>query len=303
MALWRKALDKTKNLFKGSLDKVLLTKGPVDDELLEELESELLRADIAPRLTADIIKALSKRRGEDADELRQHLKNLLVEALGSHRAWNWQELAPQSCILVVGVNGSGKTTSTAKLGVLAAQQGLRPLLGAGDTFRAAGTDQLRLWADRTALPIVAGQLGSDAASVAFDALEALHARQLDVLLLDTAGRMHTKQPLMEELRKTVRAMQKRDPQAPQETWMVLDASIGQNAISQARFFHEATPLTGLVITKLDGSAKAGFLFSVKKELDVPVYYTGIGEQAEDLVPFEPEAFVHSLLDIEEPVVS
>jgi fused signal recognition particle receptor len=196
------------------------------------------------------------------------------------------------------VNGSGKTTTTAKLAHHAAAAGARPLLAAADTFRAAGSEQLRVWGARVGCDVVGGASGADAAAVAYDALAAAKARGNDVLLVDTAGRMHTKGPLMQELRKVSRSLGKGLPGAPHHTWMVLDATIGQNALHQAREFHAAVPLTGVVVAKLDGSSKAGFVFGVSRELGVPILFAGLGEQAGDLVPFEAAAFVDALLGLE-----
>jgi fused signal recognition particle receptor len=200
---------------------------------------------------------------------------------------------------MLGVNGAGKTTTCAKLAWRASKQGRKVLLGAADTFRAAGTEQLRMWGENLKVQVVSGQQGSDAAAVAFDALEAAHARGADLLFVDTAGRMHTKSHLMDELQKMVRALQKRDPEAPHATWMVLDASLGQNSLNQARVFHEAVPLSGLILTKLDGSSKAGFLFNIQKELPgVPVLFSGLGEAKEDLVPFDATSFLDALFRTE-----
>jgi fused signal recognition particle receptor len=200
--------------------------------------------------------------------------------------------------MVAGVNGAGKTTTCAKLAHRVQAAGLKPLLAAADTFRAAGADQLKLWAQRLDVDVVAGVQGADAAAVAYDGLDAAMARGSDVLILDTAGRMHTKAPLIEELRKTCRALAKCMPDAPHERWLVLDASMGQNALVQARVFHEAIDLTGVIVAKLDGSSKAGFLFAVQRELGVPILFAGLGEGQDDLIPFDPEAYVEALLDLE-----
>ena len=190
-----------------------------------------------------------------------------------------------------------RATTCAKLAHKAVKDGHSVLLGAADTFRAAGTEQVRIWGERLGVPVVAGKQGADAAAVAYDATDAARARDVDFLFIDTAGRMHTKSHLMDELSKMVRAMKKRDENAPQGVWMILDSSLGQNALHQARLFHEAVALTGLILTKLDGSSKAGFLFSIRQELpDVPILFAGLGEQEDDLVPFDPDAFVESLVD-------
>jgi fused signal recognition particle receptor len=234
------------------------------------------------------------------DSRRAALRQHLVDALGGPaEPPTWVGHTRPHTVLIVGVNGSGKTTTAAKLARLCLNQGRRPLLGAADTFRAAGSDQLRIWGERVGCDVVTGQMGADSASVAFDAMEAALARDADVLIVDTAGRMHTKKPLMQELEKIRRALGKRVEGAPHETWIVLDASIGQNALSQARLFHEICPLTGVIVSKLDGSSKAGFLFAVARELGVPVRYAGLGEGADDLVPFDVPSFVDALLGVEE----
>ena len=199
---------------------------------------------------------------------------------------------------MVGVNGSGKTTTCAKLAHTAIQQGRQPLLAATDTFRAAGADQLKLWAKDVGCDVVAGAPGADAAAVAYDALDAAVARGRDLVIVDTAGRMHTKEPLMKELQKVRGAMAKRVSGAPHETWIVLDATLGQNAVMQAKVFHEAVALTGVIISKLDGSSKAGFVFSINREMGIPIRFVGLGEKMDELVPFEPEKFVGALMNSE-----
>jgi fused signal recognition particle receptor len=268
----------------------------VADASAEELEEQLLLADLPVRLVDEILEALEG--GRPPDRLAA-VRKILLDTCGKAEPFAWQQAASPLTILAVGVNGSGKTTTCAKLAHLAMASGLKPLLGAADTFRAAGSEQLRQWAGRVGCDSVGGAQGADAAAVAFDALDAAVARGADVLILDTAGRMHTKEPLMDELRKMVRAVGKRVDGAPHEVWIVLDASLGQNAVTQAKVFHEAVPLTGVVVTKLDGSSKAGFLFAIARELGVPIRYVGLGEGEDDLAPFDPEAFVDGLLGLEE----
>lgn len=299
MSLWRKALAKTRDLFTGAVKKIGLLRRKVDAETLEDLEAALIRGDMNPRLAAEVVHDLGKAcRGSDLAPSRV-LADLLAQSLGPQRVWTWEKPAAPRCILVVGINGSGKTTTCAKLAWQANQQGRKALLGAADTFRAAGTEQLRLWADRLNVEVVSGRQGSDAAAVAYDALDAAIARKSDYVIIDTAGRMHTKTHLMEELRKLTRALSKRLSDAPHEVWIVLDASIGQNAINQARVFHEAVPLTGIILSKLDGSAKAGFIFSIQRELNVPILFMGLGEQAPDLSPFDPAEFCEAIVGVEE----
>lgn len=297
MVAWIDALSRTRQRIGAALSRVF-SRGGVDAATLDELEMALLEADLPARMTsealADFAKAYKGLQVDGRDMLRQLLTRRLVQTA----PFAWPAGAPPRVTLVVGINGSGKTTTCAKLARSAMAVGRKPLLCAGDTFRAAGSDQLRIWADRVGCPVVAGQTGADAAAVAFDAVEALLTRGLDELLIDTAGRMHTRQPLMDELGKVKRAIAKRMPGAPHACWIVLDASMGQNAIAQARVFKEVAGLTGAVVAKLDGSAKAGFVFAVQQELQVPVVYVGLGEGMDDLAPFDPDAFVRALLGYE-----
>jgi len=199
-------------------------------------------------------------------------------------------------IMIVGVNGSGKTTSIAKLGKRFSLQGKKVLLGAADTFRAAAVDQLEIWAQRLNLPIIAGQMGADAGAVAYDTVQAAIARDMDVVLIDTAGRLHTRYNLMEELKKVHRVIGKALPGAPHEVWLVMDATTGQNALQQARAFKDAVHVTGVILAKLDSSARGGMAFAIQRELDLPILYAGLGEKPEDLEPFNPDAFVAGILD-------
>jgi fused signal recognition particle receptor len=295
MASWRDALARTRRGLTGAWSRWISRPAAGRRETLDELEAALLGADVPVKLVAALLAETEPSPGRDADAVRDALARRLQEALAPARAFTWDVSRKPLSVMVVGVNGSGKTTTCAKLAHLARRRGLMPLLGAADTYRAAGAEQLRLWAGRVACDVVAGATGGDAAAVAFDALDAAHRRGADLLILDTAGRMHTRQPLMQELEKIRRAMGKRLDRAPDETWLVLDAALGQNAIAQARQFHQAVPLTGLVVTKLDGSSKAGFLFSCVPELQVPVLFAGLGESPDDLAPFDPAAFVDALL--------
>ena len=293
MATWLEALRLTRRALFGGLFKESTT-GKDTPELMEE---RLIQADIATALAAEWIDMVGKA---DTPEKRQFvLKEAMLKALGSQDAFCWNHDDKPVVVLLVGVNGSGKTTTCAKLGFLAKHNHRKALLAGADTFRAAGTDQLRLWADRLGCDIVAGKQGADAAAVAYDATESAVVRGYDYLFIDTAGRMHTKLPLMSELQKVKRSIAKIKSDAPQEVWIVLDASLGQNAIAQARLFHEAIPLTGAVVTKLDGSSKGGFVFSIFKELGIPVRMIGLGEQEADLAPFDRQAFVDALLEQDE----
>jgi len=296
MVEWISALSKTRSVIRSALQGMVSDGAELDERTLEDLEMALLRADVPPRLVGQLVMDLEENQLQGNRTPAEVLKASLTRELLLPSGDPLQQEHHPACVLMLGVNGAGKTTTCAKLAWRAQKQGLKVLLGAADTFRAAGTEQLRLWGERLDVPVVSGQQGSDAAAVAYDALDAAHARKADLLFLDTAGRMHTKGHLMEELRKMVRALQKRDPQAPHATWMVLDASLGQNSLHQARIFHEAVPLSGLILTKLDGSSRAGFLFNIQREMPgVPVLYSGLGEAKEDLVPFDASAFLDGLL--------
>ncbi|MGA0368030.1 MAG: signal recognition particle-docking protein FtsY [Kiritimatiellia bacterium] len=296
MVTWSKALSKTRSVLASAFQGMVSDGVEVDERTLEELEQALLKADLPPRLVAELMMDLEENQLHGNQTPAAVIKSTLSRALKLPARDPFEFSASPACILMLGVNGAGKTTTCAKLAWRAGKQGKTVMLGAADTFRAAGTEQLRMWGEKLKVPVVSGRQGSDAAAVAYDALDAAHARGADLLFIDTAGRMHTKDHLMEELKKMVRALKKRDPEAPHATWMVLDASLGQNSLNQARIFHQAVPLSGLILTKLDGSSRAGFLFNIQKEIPgVPVMFSGLGEQKEDLVPFEPGAFLNGLL--------
>ena len=295
MKSWFKALDRTRQQFANTLGRLVGLSAAVDEETLEELEARLLQADLPVKLSHELISLLRDegvKRGRDATEV---VREKLLSVLGEAAPHDFTAGEKPQVILMLGINGSGKTTTSAKLAALAKRAKLSPVLGAADTFRAAGSSQLKLWAERIGCDVVTGAMGADAAAVAYDAIDSAIAKKADVVIIDTAGRMHTKLPLMDELEKVVRAVSKRLPGAPHQVWIVLDASMGQNAINQARQFHLRVPLTGVIISKLDGSAKGGFIFSVKQELGVPVRYVGLGEGEDDLAPFDPGAFVDALL--------
>ncbi len=296
MVGWLGALRKTRDIFLGALQGVVSDGRHVDEMTLGDFEAALLRADLPPRLVGELVNDLEENPVLAGTNPRSLLQAALAKRLLASPSNPLDFSVKPACVLLLGVNGAGKTTTCAKLAWRARLMGRKVLLGAADTFRAAGTEQLRLWGDRLEIPVVSGRQGADASAVAYDALDAAHARGMDLLLIDTAGRLHTKSHLMEELQKMVRALRKRDPSAPHAVWMVLDASLGQNSLHQAVLFHQAVPLTGLVLTKLDGSSKAGFLFNIQKELPgVPVLFSGLGEAPEDLVPFDPHAFLDALL--------
>jgi len=289
MVAWATALSKTRKILKQVFSPSV---GDVDELNVEDLEEILLRSDVPARLVMEIVDKLnSASRKVSRKEL---LRDLLLGELGDPVPFSWPSGKKPFILLLLGVNGSGKTTTAAKLAKLAMEQGRKPMLCGSDTFRAAGSSQLRLWSERIGCHFVGGAMGADAAGVAYNAVDAAIAKDCDPVIVDSAGRMHTKTPLMDELPKMCRAMGKKLDGAPHEVWMVLDASLGQNAVIQAQQFNKVVPITGIIITKLDGSSKAGFLFSVRSELNVPILFTGLGEGEDDLVPFDPIEFVDAL---------
>jgi fused signal recognition particle receptor len=292
----KEGLAKTK---KGLVEKVetLFTGRKIDEESLEELEEILISADVGTKAVGEIMITLREkaRVGEvrDADSLKEALKKEMVLILGQSDPLVIQGNRP-FVILAVGVNGVGKTTTIGKLANRFRSQGLSVLLAAGDTFRAAGIEQLEIWADRAKAQFVRHKSGSDPAAVAFDAIEAARHREIDVVIIDTAGRLHTKSPLMEELKKVKRVIEKAMPGAPQEILLVVDATTGQNALRQADIFNQAAGVTGIALTKLDGTARGGIVFAIKKDLGIPVRLIGIGEGLDDLRDFNSEEFVEAL---------
>jgi fused signal recognition particle receptor len=273
----------------------------IDDDLMEEIETLLLMADIGVEATTEIIQRLTDRverkQLSDGDALQAALKQELAELLEPvDQPLELHTDQSPMVILMVGVNGVGKTTTIGKLAKKYQAEGKSVMLAAGDTFRAAAVEQLQVWGDRNNVPVVAQHTGADSASVLFDALESAKAKNVDVLIADTAGRLQNKDNLMQELQKVVRVMQKLDPSAPHEVMLVLDAGTGQNAISQAKEFKEAVGVTGITLTKLDGTAKGGIIFAIAKQFGLPIRFIGVGEQADDLRPFEAKAFVEALFD-------
>lgn len=295
MKSWLSALARTRDKIVGGLAHLIPGLSKADPAALEEWERSLIQSDIAPRLVAEWIQKLS-RRGKTED-MAGEIQALLEKTFPAQPPFVWKMNPGPKVILIVGVNGSGKTTTTAKLGYLVKSHGLTPLLAAADTFRAAGAHQLKLWAERLKLDAVVGAHGADAAAVAYDAVRAAMARRADVVLIDTAGRMHTKQPLMEELQKVRRSIDKALPGAPHETWIVLDATLGNNAVMQARMFKECVALTGVVVAKLDGSSKGGFVFTLSKELGLPIHFVGLGEGEDDMAEFDSRQFVKGFLGV------
>jgi fused signal recognition particle receptor len=294
----KKALAKTGSLIGEKL--ASLFKGKIDEAALEQLEQLLYEADLgahyARQLTEQIRQTLKKDPATPSEQLIQQLRETLLKDLQVDSINDQAEIkiGNPHVILVVGVNGNGKTTSIAKLAYRYKENGKKVLIGAADTFRAAAVEQLETWADRLQVDIVKGHSKSDPAAVVFDTLAAAKARNADIVLIDTAGRLHTKAPLMQELEKMRRICNKIDQQAPHETLLVLDATTGQNAIDQAHTFHKFTPLTGLILTKLDGTAKGGIVLAIHQKLNLPVRFIGVGEGLEDLQPFEPKAFIDAL---------
>ena len=284
------------------MDVAVIARGGVKEGSLEELEQLLLEADFGVPVTLRLVESVKRRaaRGEvkSDDEFREALRQGIEEALRAGNSDPALVLAPSAptVILVVGINGAGKTTFIGKLSQRLRSEGKRVLLAAGDTFRAGAIEQLKVWADRTGAEVVGATQGSDSAAVAFQAIDAAVSRGMDVVIIDSAGRLHTSGALMEELRKVARVIAKRLPGAPHEALLVLDGTIGQNAVQQAREFAAAVPITGLVVTKLDGTARGGVVVATHEAIDVPVKFLGTGEQAGDLVPFEPAAFSEALLE-------
>lgn len=300
--LWdkvRNGLEKTRHNISERIDKVLSTFGVVNEELFESLEEILLTSDIGTSVTSDVMLSLRGRvRSEkltDTAEIKEVIIEELLKVLGEKPSGIDLINAP-SVILVVGVNGTGKTSSIAKLAYLLKLQGKSVLLAAGDTFRAAAGEQLEIWAQRAGVGIVKNSEGADPASVIFDAIQSAKANRYDVLICDTAGRLHTRKNLTEELKKISRVIERELPESSRETILVLDAGAGQNAISQAKAFSEAIGLTGIILTKMDGTAKGGVIFSIKSQLNIPIKFIGIGEGLDDLKEFDPEMFVRALFE-------
>ncbi|MCB9677853.1 MAG: signal recognition particle-docking protein FtsY [Alphaproteobacteria bacterium] len=295
VARLRQALGRSREALQGRFD--ALFGKPIDEALFQELEDTLLLADVgvqtAGRIT-DKLRALA-RSGTDADGLREALRSEMAAILHAVDNRFASPVADQPLVvLVVGVNGSGKTTTIGKLASRFAREGHAVLLAAADTYRAAAVDQLKVWAERSGADFVSHDEGADPGAVVYDALEAAKARGRDVVIIDTAGRLQTRKPLMEQLSKLRRVIQKHIPDGPHETLLVLDGTMGQNGLSQAKLFNEATPLSGVVVTKLDGTAKGGMVLTIAAELGLPVKFIGIGEGVDDLRPFEPAAFVEAL---------
>ena len=295
----KKGLFKTKqNIGSGFLN--LFRGKKIDDALFEELEEQLLIADVGFDTTQKIISTLtqhaSRKELKDADALHELLKQEMKSILdGVNKPLNIDSHKP-FVILMVGVNGVGKTTTIGKLARQFQQQGKSVMLAAGDTFRAAAVEQLQVWGERNNIPVIAQHTNADSASVIFDAIQAAKAKKIDVLIADTAGRLQNKSHLMDELKKIVRVIKKQDETAPHEIMLTIDAGTGQNAISQTKLFNEAVGVTGMALTKLDGTAKGGIIFSVADQFNIPIRYIGVGEKIEDLRPFVADDFINALFD-------
>ena len=293
---WKQGLAKTSKAKFGQIA-TIFGATEITSVTWDELEALLIQADLGVETTDIVLSAVEERvntqgltKTQDLkealrDELRSLLKTPPVIELNTH----------PSVILIVGVNGSGKTTSIAKLGYLYTQEGKQVILGAADTYRAAAVDQLEIWANNIDLPIISGQHGGDAGAVAYDTVKAGIARDVDIVVIDTAGRLHTRFNLMEELKKVYRVVGKALPGAPDAIWLVMDATTGQNALQQAHAFKDAVRITGVILAKLDSSARGGMAFAIQRELDLPILYAGLGEKYDDLQPFDPDAFVDGIL--------
>lgn len=296
-------LKRTRQRFSDNLTNLVLGKKTIDAELVESLETLLLSADIGIESTDLLIKKITERvdrkQLSDATTLAQALKEEMIALLKPYEKSIIINKKP-FVILMVGINGAGKTTSIAKLAHYYQQQGKSVMLAAGDTFRAAAIDQLQVWGERNNVPVIAQQPGADSASVIYDALQSAQARNVDILIADTAGRLHTQTHLMNELKKIKRVMQKMNVESPHETMLIVDAGIGQNALNQAREFNEAIGLNSISVTKLDGTAKGGMLFAITQHTKLPIRFIGVGEQMEDLKPFEADNFVAALFESDNP---
>lgn len=300
-----KGLEKTKESFFGNLGRAIIGKSKVDEEVLDNLEEILISADVGIDTTLKIIERIEERVEKDKYITAQELDRILKEEIALLLSENKSETVSDFSIpshqrpyvmLVVGVNGVGKTTTIGKLASQFHKKGYKVVLGAGDTFRAAAVDQLKLWGDRVGVPVISHGMNTDPSSVAFDAVKQAVDTQADIVIIDTAGRLHTKVNLMNELTKIKRVIQKFIPEAPHEVLLVLDGSTGQNAVIQAREFTKATEVTSLAITKLDGTAKGGVVIGISDEFKIPVKYIGVGEKVEDLQTFDKQAFVEAFFE-------
>ena len=294
---WRKGLEKTRKVAFGRISS-FFGASEIDEDTWEELEALLIQADLGLDTTEEILSAIKETTYKEGlthmDELADALRVELLARLEQTQLPDFS--VHPTVIMLVGVNGSGKTTSAAKLAHSFQEDGKSVLLVAADTYRAAAIDQLRVWAERVNVPLVSGQPGGDPGAAAFDGISAAKARKMDVAIIDTAGRLHTRYNLMEEIKKVYRVSDKALPGAPHATWLVLDATTGQNALQQAKAFQEAVKIDGVILAKLDSSAKGGMAFAIKAQLGLPIIYAGLGEGIEDLKHFDPEAFVNGIIE-------
>ena len=294
----KQGLFKTKSAIVGKVDALFKKFIKVDEDLFDELEELLISADIGVNTTEEILDELrdtvKENRIKDPEEVKRTLFDILRRMIGEHEPLNLS--TKPSVILVIGVNGVGKTTSIGKISAELKRQGKKVVVAAADTFRAAAAEQLNVWTDRAGVDIIRQAAGADPASVVFDAISAVKSRGADVLIVDTAGRLHNKKNLMDELAKIDRVINRELPGSAKETLLVLDATTGQNAVYQAKEFKEASKITGLVLTKLDGTAKGGIIISIKKELGIPVKFIGVGEQIDDMKPFDSKEFAGALFE-------
>ena len=300
----KEGLGKTRDTLREKISVITQGKSEIDDEFLEELETILVAADVGVETTLGIVDAITERAKKETYRSEEELNGMLMEEIqqmlsetGEAHPLDFEAVLPAKpyVILIVGVNGAGKTTSVAKLAHNYEKAGKKVIIAAADTFRAAAYEQLKIWADRAGVPLIGQGQGADPASVVYDAVSAAVSRNADVVLIDTAGRLHNKSHLMEELAKIMRVATKKIPEAPHEVLLVLDGTTGQNAVLQAREFTRFVKVTGLVVTKLDGTAKGGIVFSISRELNLPVKYIGVGEKIDDLQLFDRAEFVEALL--------
>lgn len=294
---WKHGLERTSRSTFGRIA-TLFGATEIDDDTWDELEAILVQSDVGVETTEDIVKSLRKRVEDEGiyltSDLQKALRTELISRLDPSPRITFEGFKP-AIVLLVGVNGSGKTTTAAKLGKQFRDMGRQVLLGAADTYRAAAVDQLQVWGERVKLPVIAGQPNADPGAVAYDTVQAALSRNADLVLIDTAGRLHTRYNLMEELKKVFRVVGKALPGAPHAVWLVLDATTGQNALNQAKAFSSAVDVSGVILAKLDSSAKGGMAFAIQRELGIPILYAGLGEKVDDLERFDREAFVDGIL--------
>lgn len=293
-----KGLKKTRDNMSGAINAALYGKNEIDDEFYDELEEILVMADVGVNTSAEIVEklrdAVFKKNLRKAKDVKEEIKNIVADMLSGGETIDMVTIP--SVILVIGVNGVGKTTSIGKMAAMFKEEGKKVILGAADTFRAAAIDQLEIWADRAGVDIVKHKEGADPAAVVFDTISAGKARNADIIVCDTAGRLHNKKNLMDELAKIYRVIDRQLPYADREIFLVLDATTGQNAVNQAKEFKDVAEITGIILTKLDGTAKGGVVLAIKNDLKVPVKFIGVGEGIDDLRPFDPKAFAEGLFE-------